>query len=155
MRKGKPMISTQPALVLVLAPAAVALGVSAVYALLRPRPVIAELFLYIGLWLALPVLGVRLSYLAATAGYPPRDELFSAVDAALGFRWIEWVAFVGRHPWIEAAQRLAYDSHFWQPLATVAILALWGPPGRNREMLTAMLLATIATIAISALLPAL
>src|SRR4051812_6962613 len=82
MRKGKPMISTQPALVLVLAPAAVALGVSAVYASLRPRPVIAELFLYIGLWLALPVLGVRLSYLAATAGYPPRDKLFSAVDAS-------------------------------------------------------------------------
>ena len=81
--------------------------------------------------------------------------MLAAIDAALGFRWIDWALFTAAHPWLAAAQRFAYCSHFWQPLFTIVVLAIWGPSGRNRELIMALLLALVATISISVFVPAL
>lgn len=140
---------------LMIWPAGFFWGLAAYYAVIRSEPLIREIGLYLGLWLFFPVFAAKLSYIATCAGFPLRDSLFAAADAAIGFHWIDWVHFIIRHPAILALQGFAYDSSFWQPLLTVPILAIWGPRGRNGELLTSILLALFATIAVYTLLPTL
>jgi hypothetical protein len=136
-------------------PAGVFLGLAAYYTIVRPVSMIRETGLYLGLWLFFPVFAAKLSYIATRAGLPLRDPFFAAADAVMGFRWIDWVHFITRHPAIVSLQDFAYDSSFWQPLLTVPVLALWGPRGRNGEFLMAILLALLATIALYTLFPTL
>jgi len=136
------------------APSIACFALSWIYVSVRPNPRVAEATLYAGLWLIYPTFGIQLTYLANLLRFPFQDRLFTAGDSALGFSWIDWAHFVSSHPAIETSLRLAYESHYWQPLISIPILAIWGPRGRNAELLTAMLLALIATIIISGLLPA-
>jgi hypothetical protein len=130
-------------------------ALAAYYSVIRSEPKIREIGLYLGLWLFFPVFAAKLSYIATCMGLPLRDSVFATADAAMGFQWIEWVHFIGRYPTIMPLLNFAYDSSFWQPLLTVPILAFWGPRSRNGELLTAILLALLATIAIYTLLPTL
>ncbi len=57
------------------------------------------------------------------------------------------------HPLMKAVQDAAYSSCFWQPLVSIPILALWGPRGRNAELLTGILLGLLIVIALYAVLP--
>jgi hypothetical protein len=124
------------------------------YAHVRGAQRMAEASFYIGLWLALPLLGVQSSYLLARADFPLRDEVLAAADSALGFHWIVWARFIIHWNWPNIVLGWAYESHFWQPLVSVAILAWIGPSGRNRELLTQMLFALTATLVIATFVPA-
>lgn len=147
-------ISWQPVLPLLIAGSAVCFAIAAICSTIRPQHVIAEGALYSGLWVIYPIFGARLTYLANSLGYPLQDKTFDALDAALGFRWIDWVEFVSSHRFLEKVQGFAYESYIWQPAVSIAIFAIWGPRGRNRELLTSVLVALLATIAISMFLPA-
>lgn len=147
-------IEWRPALPLLLAAPAACFAIAAVYSAVRPARMLAEGALYVGLWLTFPIFGTRLTYLANAAGLPLKDKMLAEADAALGFHWIHWAQLVVSHPVFASIQDLAYESYFWQPILSVGIFALWGPRTRNCELLTSMLLALLATIAISTFFPA-
>jgi hypothetical protein len=144
-------LALQP--VLLLAPA-ICFTIATIYSTIRPERIIADGAFYFGLWLLFPMFGTKLSYIANTSGYPLQDKLFNELDAALGFHWIDWAAIISAHPLLEKAHGFAYQSHIWQPALSISIFAIWGPQTRNRELLTSMLVALLATIAISVFLPA-
>ena len=136
------------------APSLVCFAVAWVYSTVRPNPAVAEGTLYAGLWLIYPTFGIQLTYLASLLGFPFQDRLFASADAAMGFQWIDWAHFVSTHPAVEMPLRLAYESHYWQPLISIAVFTFWRQKNRNAELLTAMLLALVVTTIISAFLPA-
>jgi hypothetical protein len=117
--------------------------------------VIAETALYFGLWFPCPIFGEKLSYFVVTLGFPFQDQLFKTLDAALGFHWMDGARFMAAHPLLQQIHGFAYQSDTWQPALSILIFAMWGPRGRNRELLTSIVLALLATIIISTFLPAL
>lgn len=139
--------------VMMLTPAVlgtIALGYHAI------RPAEAYIFpilLYSALWLILPVAGVHLSYLAVLSGMPLQSETFAAMDKAIGFDWATWARFVIAHPWLEWVTERAYLSHSFQPFVAVIIVTLFGPVGRNAQLIVATLIALTIVIFISSLVP--
>ncbi len=128
--------------------------ISAIFRRLRPNRLIAEVALYVGLWTLQPVVGVRLTYLANAIGVPLCDHALSAADAAIGFHWVDWARFVVAHPWLLRLNGLAYESYVVQPLLSIFILARWGRPGANRELLSSILIAFNITTFVSIFTPA-
>jgi len=116
--------------------------------------IVVELATYFGLWAAFPISGVRLNYLAATLNFPLQDRLFAHLDSAIGFDWLTWASIAWSHPMFIKILILAYGSNIYQPFFVITIIAIWGPAGRNRELLTSTLFAYLLTVAISAVLPA-
>ena len=112
-----------------------------------------EVALYLAFWSFFPLYATQLSFLAATVDFPLQDNLFLFTDAAMGFHWDRWLSFSDHHPDLLQVQMYAYSSLGLQPLLTVPIVAMRGPPGRNSEFLTAVLLASGCTIALFTLLP--
>jgi hypothetical protein len=123
------------------------------YSTIRPRRAIAEAALFLGLWLIYPIFAARLSYLAAALAFPLQDDALIRMDAALGFDWHHWVEFVIAHRWFAEAHGFFYQSFIWQPLVSVGVLA-WFSPGRNREMLTSVMIAATITIVVATFMPA-
>src|SRR6185312_15074552 len=103
-------------LAVIFAGPAACFGAAAFYVRVRPEPKIAEIALYVGLWLFYPAFGAELTYLVTTLNFPLRDGMFMVWDRALGFNWLDWAHFVLRHPWLKLVQDAAYSSCFWQPL---------------------------------------
>jgi hypothetical protein len=140
-------------LAVIMAGPVVCFAAAMFYTRVRPEPSIAEIALYMGLWLLYPAFGAELTYLATTLNFPLRDGMFMAWDRALGFNWMGWGRFVLAHPLAKAVQDAAYSSCFWQPLAAIPIFAIWGPRGRNGEFLTSVMVGLVITIAVYGLLP--
>jgi hypothetical protein len=144
----------QPALPALLWTPALCFVIAAIYSIVRPQPVIAEVACYFGLWLVYPVFGTRLTYLANASGYPLQDEILAGLDAAIGFQWSDWARVISTYSLVVTIQEFAYQSYVWQPALSIIVFAVWGPRGRNRELLTSVLLALIPTVVISIFLPA-
>jgi hypothetical protein len=147
-------ISWQPSLMVWLASPIVLLVVSAVYAVVRPQPVIAEIAFWSALWLLYPVFATRLTYLSVAAGYPLADATLNDVDTALGFHWLEWAKFTVGHPLFNDLQRYSYLSYAWQPVLTIPVLAVCRPRYGNAKFLTSMLFAMLLTLLITTFTPA-
>ena len=127
--------------------------ISAYFIFIRPNRNGAEAALFAGLWLVLAVFAVQLSYLVAWLSFPLRDAELARLDGVLGFDWRQWCSFANATPWFRLLQTLAYDSYWWQPFLCIAIFA-WYRPGRNRELLTGMILASTVTVVVGGFLPA-
>jgi membrane-associated phospholipid phosphatase len=126
---------------------------SAIYSFVLPNRLLAEIALYFALWAVFPIFGIQLSYLAATLDLPLRDKLFTDADAALGFDWRTWASLAWRYPTFIKVLIWSYQSNLYQPLGLVLIFSIFGPRGRNREFLSAMAVASIATVILAGLLP--
>ena len=124
----------------ILAGPAACFALCAYYTRVRKEPRIAQIALYVGLWLFYPAFGAQLTYLATTVNFPLQDRTFGALDGAPGFDWMGWARFVLGHPVFKAAGDAAYSSCFWQPLTAILIFAGWGPKARNGEFLTSVML---------------
>ena len=129
------------------------LAIAMFYTAVRPDRQIAEAALFIALWWIYGIFGGQLSYLGIALGYPLRDADLARFDAVLGFDWRLWSDFANSQQWVRYAQQLAYDSFYWQPLISAAIFAKCCA-GRNRELLTAIIIATTLTITVGTLFPA-
>lgn len=138
----------------VLIAAAVFASIAIVFSTVLSNRVIVELATYYGLWAIFPLFCVRLNYLTATLSFPLQDALFKHADSALGFDWRTWSSLAWSHPVFIKALEVAYESNIYQPFILVLAFALWGPRGRNREFLTATVLAALATVIIATVLPA-
>ena len=128
-------------------------GIVAIFSTVFSNRVMVELATYYGLWASFPFFGVRLNYLAATLDFPLQDALFARADQAIGFDWLTWASIAWSHPTFINVLIVAYRSNIYQPLLLVVLFAVWGPRGRNRELLTATIFACLITVAISAVLP--
>jgi PAP2 superfamily len=98
--------------------------------------------------------GAPLSYLAASANLPLQDHLFDGIDHALGLDWKALLAFMNETPTLCAVLRLIYLSLTVQMTTAVLCLAFSGRLVWLRVYTLAFMLAALATIAISAVLPA-
>jgi hypothetical protein len=147
-------LSLTPAWYAVFAPAA-AFSLAAGW--IRFRQGESRLFeaaLYLALWAIWPPVCVWLAYLSVTLGLPLQDSALAASDAALGFDWIDVARFIDAIPGLGSVLNFAYLSPLWQFAASAIVLAWLAPRGRNRELLTHMLLAMTATLVIGTFVPA-
>src|SRR4051794_11557958 len=60
-------------------------------------------------------------------GFPLADHILARADAVLGFDWPQWGVFAQAHWLFERAQDFGYVSYIWQPVAAVAVAAIWAP----------------------------
>jgi hypothetical protein len=105
-------------------------------------------------WTVIAVVGTPLTYLAARADFPLRDDLFRSFDLALGFDGLKWVATINSHPWLHAVLAIAYGSMSLQVLFCCVLFALTRELWRFREMFWLAWLGLLITCLISAFLPA-
>jgi membrane-associated phospholipid phosphatase len=103
---------------------------------------------------AFAAVGAPLSYLAARFALPLQDHLFDGIDKALGFDWSALLAWMNAHRGVHAILNAAYMSFAPQATITVCVLAFSGRVIRLRVFLLGFVLTALATIAISAVLPA-
>lgn len=103
---------------------------------------------------AFAAVAAPLSYIAASAGLPLWDDNFIIWDRQLGFDWLAWLAAMNAHPSLHLAFYLAYLSFTVQVTTTVLALAFTNHLVRLRIFILGFMLATLVTIAISALVPA-
>lgn len=95
-----------------------------------------------------------LSYLGLTLHMPLADRWLAAADQWLGFDWPSWYRFVRSHALFNSILLFAYRSLAPQMIVTLFALPMSGMAVRNREFLWATAFALLATVVISALLPA-
>jgi hypothetical protein len=130
-------------------------GIHIVYRVLRHAPPLAELALYAGLWVAFTATGCILTYLAAAVGRPLADQVFTSIDASIGFDWVAWANLVRAHPALAGLLRVAYGSLMPQIVCSLVIFSFARATGRNAELLMGAIVALLITCSLSVLLPAL
>lgn len=106
--------------------------------------------------IAFAAVGAPVSYLATAAGtaLPLQDPALDAIDRALGFDWLAMLRFLNDAPATFATLRLAYGSLLPQMVLAVLCLAFTGRTLWLRTIMLAFVLTTLATIALSTLVPA-
>lgn len=124
------------------------------YGAIRPDIRLASALTATAQIVAFAAVGAPLSYLAAAAGLPLQDARFSAWDEYLGVDWLGYLTFISRHHLLHEIFATAYASFSLQTIATVLILALSGQVFRLRIFVKTFVATTLATIAVSAALPA-
>jgi hypothetical protein len=125
------------------------------YDLTRRSRALADGAYYLALWVNLMVLACILSYLAQSQTGALYDRQFEQIDAALGFAWKPWNAFVRSTPALYWVLLLAYASGALQIVATIVYFACTGQSRRNQELWWISLIAMMLTVFVSALYPAL
>jgi membrane-associated phospholipid phosphatase len=76
--------------------------------------------------------------------FPLIDSTLDAIDRALGFDWLAYVAWFNQRPWLTRTLGRAYASIFWQPFAVALILAY-----RQTRRLHCFIAAMVATVTIA------
>ncbi|CAN5227163.1 phosphatase PAP2 family protein [soil metagenome] len=103
---------------------------------------------------AFAAVAAPLSYIAASAGLPLWDATYAAWDRSIGFDWNGLLATMNMYPALHVIFAIAYASFFVQATVTVVALAIANHPVRLRVFILSFMLATLITIAISAVMPA-
>jgi membrane-associated phospholipid phosphatase len=95
-----------------------------------------------------------LSYIAATANFPLQDAALERWDQHLGFDWIQMLSIVATRPWLQTLFHIVYASFAVQAITSVLALGFAGQFVRLRAFICAFIIATLVTIAVSAVIPA-
>lgn len=136
------------ALVAVLLVAAAGLGG------LKSEPSLRGMALASAALVAFTVPVAVLHYLAATLALPLVDADLARAEAAIGFDWPAWLAFLEAHPALNWWLSLAYHSSGPQVALVVIVLAATRRLGRLWAYVRLFCATLLAVVAISALLPA-
>jgi PAP2 superfamily len=126
------------------------------YSRVRPDPRLASALVSTAQVVAIAAVGAPLSYLAAAAAAPLPliDQHLDAIDHATGLDWHALLSFLDARPTLFAILRVTYLSLTVQMTTVVLCLAFCGEHVWLRVYTLAFLLAALATIALSAILPA-
>jgi membrane-associated phospholipid phosphatase len=106
-------------------------------------------------WLVFVNAGTVLTYIAATCGGLVHDATLTAIDAALGFDWRGWAAFLAPHPALRFVLWLAYMSLFPQILISIFWFSRTDADSNNYELLLNNIISLLVTTAIFSIFPAL
>jgi membrane-associated phospholipid phosphatase len=97
--------------------------------------------------------GAVLSYLVTSFDRPLIDDQLVAIDAALGFDWMTYVAAVNERPWLGVLSTSIYVTTLSQVALTVIVLGLLGDLERTQHFVSAVMVGALICILISGLLP--
>jgi len=125
----------------------------AAHAAVRGMPCFAEAVAFACLYMIVPLVAVRLSYLVTTLNFPLVDPSLAGFDHALGFDRMFWENALDAHPALRHLIFAAYMSPIGQALLSSAIFSYAMPGKRNFEIFFTLIAALLAIIAIYALLP--
>jgi hypothetical protein len=103
---------------------------------------------------AMTVVTASLSYLAVSTDAPLADRHFDAIDKALGFNWLVWMRWVRAHHAVTIVLELAYASLPVQAVVIVLYHTHARATARLSELWWSVTLASLATVVISAVVPA-
>jgi membrane-associated phospholipid phosphatase len=103
---------------------------------------------------AFTAVAAPLSYFAAAANLPLQDHFLDATDHMLGLDWKGLLAWMSSHPQLHPIFRQAYLSLMPQMVIVVLALAYTGRLRWLRVFTLSFFFAALATISVSALLPA-
>ncbi|MGN6572325.1 MAG: phosphatase PAP2 family protein [Pseudolabrys sp.] len=103
---------------------------------------------------AFAAVAAPLSYIAASLDLPLHDRWLNAVDTAAALDWPAWLNWMDAHAAIHPLFQVAYDSLLPQTALVVLVLAFTGRLMWLRTYMLAFVLTTIATIVVSAIVPA-
>lgn len=122
----------------------------------RPDPRLALALTCTAELMAFAAVAAPLSYLAAAAAtnVPLRDPWLDAVDHMLGLDWKALLAWMNSHPALHPIFLYAYSSLMPQAAIVVLALAFAGRLLWLRVFMLSFVFAVLATIALSAVLPA-
>ncbi|MGU3536551.1 phosphatase PAP2 family protein [Methylobacterium sp. A54F] len=126
---------------------------AAFYRRVRPDERIAASLAHAAQLLAFTAAAVPLSYAVARAGGPAWDARFLAWDRALGFDWQACLAAINAHPGLSAVASLAYGSVMVQILVALLGLCFTDRRAACRAFVLSIILAALASILISGLMP--
>jgi hypothetical protein len=133
---------------------AIALVFAAVYYKRRADFHLASALESTGQVIVFAAVGAPLSYIAASLALPLCDGGLDRIDRAMGFDWLALMTTLADHQQLHFALRLAYASLTVQMTAVVLILGFTGRLIWLRVYALSFIFAALATIAISAVLPA-
>ena len=114
----------------------------------------ADFFLSVGQFLAFSIVGIVLTYVAATANFPLMDDVFAHVDAAMGFRWDDANTWFHQHPTLQRLLWIAYLSIGVQLIALFFIHSTREPREGSGELIWIYMVTLLLVTAISVFLPA-
>ncbi|KAB1075808.1 phosphatase PAP2 family protein [Methylobacterium planeticum] len=127
---------------------------AAFYRSVRPDERLAAAMTATAQLVAFTAVAGPLSYAVAGSGGPLWDATFLSWDRALGLDWRAYLAFVDAHPRLGFVFTLAYQSLLPQMLLAVTVLGFSGRFTACREFVMALILAALASIAVSGITPA-
>ncbi len=130
------------------------LGIAGLAKVSLKSGVLAETFTLAALWLAMLSVLSPASYVAAGFNAPVVDGLLSRMDQAIGFDWVSLQRFTDESPWVARIFTWIYGYSVLQVGASIVVLTVLRQRDRLNTFVTGLLLATIATILLSAILPA-
>lgn len=107
------------------------------------------------LWMVFSLLAAIMTYVVATQGGALRDAQFAAGDAALGFDWAAWHAFIGARPLLRVPLEIAYNTLLPQILLSAIWFAFREHDERNTELVANAMVAVLLTTALFHLVPTL
>jgi membrane-associated phospholipid phosphatase len=115
----------------------------------------AQTILYGLLYLATTcVCGILAAYALQRFAFPLQDHLLTSADRTLGLSWPDYAHWIDRHAAVQAVLKFAYNTIFPQVALPLVVFALANEITELRVYLLALAIAFVATIIISALLPA-
>ncbi len=143
-----------PGLLAVLGTVGVLLALALLFSAVKPEPKLRAMALASAYLAAFTTAAAVLHYLTATLALPLADARLARLEAGLGFDWRGWVGFLAGHP--EPARWLALAYHSSGPQVGLVVIALAAVSRVGRLWAFARLfsLGLLASVVISALLPA-
>ncbi len=97
---------------------------------------------------------IPLEYLAVSTDAPLADGRFVAIDQGAGLDWIAWARWLSAHPLINSTLAVAYASTWAQMVAAFLYNVHTRASQRNSELWWIIAFASVVTIIVGALLPA-
>jgi membrane-associated phospholipid phosphatase len=103
--------------------------------------------------IAASMLIAPLTYMAASLNYPLQDRNLFAIDQFMGLDWRSYLNTVDQYG-LGSICNFGYRTFSWQPLLVPIFLCLSGKAARAYQFSLAFVLTVVATVVISAFLPA-
>ena len=124
------------------------------YRYIRKDEALAEALIGASQVIAFASVAAPLSYIAASVAFPLWDTELTRWDQLLGFHWLAWLAFMNAAPTLHIITKIAYGSFAVQTTAIVIALGMTRRVIHMRLFVLALVATTIATITVSAFIPA-
>lgn len=109
---------------------------------------------YIGLLMAISLIGAVASYPVASYSRGYCDDVLYRSDIALHFHWVAWYQMVAAHPAIQVLSRAAYSMIYVSPAILLGYLAMTNQRREAQNFLAAIWLAAVITLVAFRFMPA-